>query len=216
MSRSPGNILVLEDHEPTSKRLALCVKSNGLIPRVYLSSRTCHERLENWGEEPHPLLAIIDLDMRLAPENQRTPTSFDVLRLLAKSFPSVIVLVYSGELDSDHNRAAVWKAHPRALLQDKGNIDELQERIDALLSKEVGSFRLYHGLVMHVPTSEYFPHEVGARIMLAHPGVIRIPGQAEARAVQRFRKWVISRDPQVTVINQSKHAYCLATIDKES
>ncbi len=209
MSRTPGSVLILEDHEPTSKELAANVKSNGLWPRTFANSRLLHERLSVWGEEPHPLMAIIDLDMSLAKESDRWPSSFDCLHLLNRDFSDVAVIVYSGALDSDARRTAVWKAHPKALLHDKGNISELQSRMDSLLTKEVSDFIIYHGLVMHVPTNDVFPHEVGARILLAYPGVVHVHGQAEARAAQRFRKWIVEHNPKMTIQNQLRHTYRL-------
>lgn len=209
MSRNPGSIIILEDHEPTAKQLAANAKSNGLWPRVFHNSRSLHDRLAAWGEEPHPILAIIDLDMRYASEADRWPSSFDCLHVLARDFNDVVVIVYSGALDSDARRTAVWKAHPKALLHDKGNISELQLRLDGLLTKEVSDFKIYHGLVMHIPSNETFPHEVGARILLAYPGVVHVHGSAEARAAQRFRRWVETHDPKMTVQNQLRHSYRL-------
>lgn len=224
MSRTKGSVIILEDHEATAKELVSCIRAEDLVPRYFPSSKALYERLQIWGDEPHPLLAIIDLEMSNAPEADRNPTSFDCLRLLAKDFPDVLTIVYSGNLEQDSHRTAVWKAHPRALLHDKhqyqdktgkGDVRELQTRIKVLLTKEVGPFKIYQGLVLHAPSFDFFTHEVGVRILLAHPGGARVHGQAETKGAQRFRRWVEDHAPGMTVQNQLKHTYCLVEAPEE-
>ncbi|MGH7234442.1 MAG: hypothetical protein ACREF7_03305 [Candidatus Saccharimonadales bacterium] len=156
----------------------------------------------------------MDLDMRFAKE--QSPNSYDCLRILAKNYPDVLVMVYSGALNQAQNMIAAVKAHPKAWLHDKHDgPKELFQRIEHMMTKEVGNLVLDKGYCLHVPSGKMFDHQAAVRLLMSYPNPCHVYNAAEVRAIQRFRGWLKENDANLVIISHSNQTYSLRLVGEE-
>jgi DNA-binding NarL/FixJ family response regulator len=185
---APPEVLVLEDDLGDLHALERVIREAHLEPipaagpRQALARLACRE----------PLLAVVDLDMALAPPAERRASVHDVLRRLHSHHPNCIPLVYSAGVDTIDEQARVYESHPHALFQSKRHgLERLLERIEGLLGGHVGDLAVRRGSVVHLPSGQTMNHRVGVALLAAQRAnrsvLLR---DSDARAARRFQDWL--------------------------
>ncbi len=185
---APPEVLVLEDDGPELRALERVIRDARLEPIPASGPRQALARLANRD----PLLAVIDLDMSLAPATERRASVHDVLRRLHSHHLNCIPLVYSGGVDTIDEQARVYESHPHALFQSKRHGQaRLLERIEGLLGGRVGDLAIRRGTVVHLPSGATMSHRVGVTLLTARRAnrsvLLR---DSDARAARRFQDWL--------------------------
>jgi CheY-like chemotaxis protein len=209
--RAPPEVLVLEDDPRQLWALQRLVESAHLEPLATASPRQALARLE----AHRPILAIIDLDMSLAPAGDRRVGVHDLLRRLHQRHVNCIPLVYSAAVETIDDQAAVYLSHPHALFQSKRHGEaQLLERVNGLLSGRVGDLAVQDGVVVHLPSGETFAHRVGVALVTARrANRALLLSESDARAARRFQDWLESRVSSVLVRPLGGRHYQLAQRD---
>jgi CheY-like chemotaxis protein len=145
-------------------------------------------------------VAVIDWDMSRSPDGDGLPedalsalTAAPVLQALEQTSRWTKTLVWAGQLGRIATQAAINRAHPAALLQDKSlGEGALRDRVRALLGCRVGDLELDCGMVRHTPSGLELPNRLATMMLVAHPSWVRVPW--EDRGLQsllfRFRRWL--------------------------
>ncbi len=185
---APPEVLVLEDDVVELRALEQVIRDARLEPIPASGPRQALTRLASRD----PLLAVIDLDMSLAPATERRASVHDVLRRLHSHHLNCIPLVYSGGVDTIDEQARVYDSHPHALFQSKRfGRASLLERIEGLLGGRVGDLAIRRGMVVHLPSGETMNHRVGVALLTAKRAnrsvLLR---DSDARAARRFQDWL--------------------------
>src|SRR5690349_13241666 len=110
---APPEVLVLEDDPRELRALERVIRGAQLEPIPAAWPRQALSRLASRD----PLLAVIDLDMSLAPAAERGVGVHDVLRRLHSHHLNCIPLVYSAGVETIDEQARVYDSHPHALFQ---------------------------------------------------------------------------------------------------
>lgn len=140
-------------------------------------------------EEERPCLALLDWTS----ERDRLGVSTaEVLAGLARTHRDAIALVCDPAVADPAAMGPMCAAHPRVLLHDpRLGEASLGARLDRLLGRTVGDLRLEAGVLCHSPSGDLFPHRLGSRLLLAHPGAVEIdPASGERMALLRLRRWL--------------------------
>jgi CheY-like chemotaxis protein len=205
---APPEVLILEDDLQELAALERVVRGLHLEPVTASGPRQALSRLA--GRDP--LVAVIDLDMSLAPASQRRTGVHDVLRRLYTHHLNCIPLVYSGGVETIDDQARVYQSHPHALFQSKRHgFGHLRERIEALLGGHVGDLAIRDGVVVHLPTGLTMSHRVGVALLAAkraNRGVVL--RESDARAARRFQEWLETIGSTVLVRALGGRQYLLA------
>jgi CheY-like chemotaxis protein len=156
-------------------------------------------------------LAVIDWDMSRSPDGDGLPTHAEaraltaapVLEALEQTSRWTRAVVWAGQLGRVATQAAISRAHPVALLQDKSlGEGALRDRVRALLGCRVGDLELDCGMVRHAPSGLELPNRLATMMLVAHPSWVRVPW--EDRGLQsllfRFRRWLREVGSNVEVV----------------
>jgi CheY-like chemotaxis protein len=209
--RAPPEVLVLEDDPEQLRALQRLVQAAHLEPLATASPRQAMSRLE----AHQPILAIIDLDMSLAPAAERRVSVHDLLRRLHQRHVNCIPLVYSAAVETIDDQAAVYLSHPHALFQSKRHGEShLLERVNGLLRGRFGDVALQDGVVVHIPTGETFAHRVAVALVTARrANRALLLSESDARAARRFQDWLEAHASSVLVRPLGGRYYQLAERD---
>jgi hypothetical protein len=202
--------LLLEDDPETLEELRSHFARKRFYPLAARSATRALSLLENNGESSRPVLAIIDWDLRMAPDNRCT--SGDVLGRLAHDFAECLVIVYSQNIDAFRVRSEIHRAHPRAWLHDKRDgVGSLMVRIDRMLDQQVGDLRVHQGtVVIHLPSQDEHHHREAVRLVVHHPDIVTFHSDTATKAVRRFGEWLVRHDSMVKLVSLGNRKYRLA------
>lgn len=211
---APPEVLILEDNLQELAALERVVRSIGLEPIPASGPLQALSRLA----ARDPLLAVIDLDMSLAPARERRAGVADVLRRLYDHHLNCIPLVYSAGVETIDDQARVYRSHPHALFQSKRHgFERLLARIEGLLGGHVGDLAIRGGAVVHLPTGLTTSHRVGVALLAAkranRGAVLR---ESDARAARRFQAWLDAVGSVVVVRSLGGRHYLLALREPEA
>lgn len=205
---APPEVLVLEDDLAELAALAQVVLSAHLDPVTAAGPRQALAKLAH----RRPILALIDLDMSLAPDAERRASVYDVLRRLHRQHVNCVPLVYSAGVETIDDQARVYQFHPHALFQSKRHgYDRLLARIEGLLGGRVGDLGIRDGAVVHLPTGETFGHRVAITLVSAKRASRSVVLDAtDARAARRFQAWLDRVGSSIVVRSLGRRHYQLA------
>lgn len=206
---APPEVLVLEDDPAQLDALTGVVRDAGLEPIPARSPAQAMRRLDNF----QPILAVLDLDMSMAPPEERTVGVPDVLRRLRDGHVNCAVLVFSAAVETIDQQAAVYDAHPTALFQSKRHgLERLVTRIDGLLTSRLGDLGVRGGMVTHLPSGEHYNHRVAVSLITATRANRTLHlGDSDARAARRFQRWLEEVGSSVSVRPLGNRFYQLGT-----
>jgi CheY-like chemotaxis protein len=179
-------VLVVEDHPEKLEEAARAVLAEGL---QVLRARSPKEALDLLTG-CHPVLAVVDWDMRKAPD--MGTDSREVLQVLEAEHSDTVTLVWAAGLGDLNARSMIQASHSRALLHDKRlGIDSLRTRIRRVVARPYGDLRVEHGHVTHIRCGGTYLHPLGVRLVLNRGGAVRVPRMArEANAAARFQTFL--------------------------
>lgn len=211
--RASADVLVLEDDPEQLAELERHLGARGLHPVGLRSAARAIAMLRDGGLA-RPVLAIVDWDLRMAPD--QSATSSDALSVLARESIDCLVIVYTANVDSFAVRSGIHRAHPRAWLHEKREgLASLLERIDRMLDQSVGDLRVHEGAVVeHVPSRATYQHREAVRLVVHHPQVVTLHSETATRAVRRFGEWLTQHASQVRVVSHGNRRYRLAVDDR--
>ncbi len=200
-------ILIVED-DPAEMAVAVA----GLAPLQMdcLQARSAQEAVEVIERrEAHPLIAVVDWDMSLAPDQMWSIPR--LLRWLRDREPNLTVIVFSVYVDQLDIAADVHGADPSAYLHDKRHrIESLLERLRRMCTTRLGDLTVQGVCVVHVPSQAKFPHPIGMSFLLASPEPVWLgPDGARSRAARRFNAWLIEVGSSLRVGSFGKGWYKL-------
>lgn len=209
-SNGSAEVLVLED-DPDERR---CVE--GVVARLQLSPLSAADPGQALAllDRHRPLMAIVDLDMALAPPTPETAA--EVLGRLYERHGGCIPIVYSATVTDVATRAAIAGWHAYALVQDKREGEAgLRERMARLLGARFGDLRLVSGRVRHEPTGRDFSHRVAVALVAATRAEAAevVLDESEARAARRFERWLRDEVGSTVTVRHRRHRYELALLD---
>ena len=210
--RANPEALLLEDDPETLEELRYHFSQKRFYPLAARSAVRALSLLENNGESSRPVLAVIDWDLRKAPDRGWTRNSTDVLERLARGFGECLVIVYSQNIDAFGVRSDIYRAHPRAWLHDKRDgIRSLMERVDRMLDQQVGDLRVHDGTaVVHLPSQAEHHHREAVRLVVHHPEIVTFHSDTATKAVRRFGDWLQRHDSMVQLVSLGNRKYRLA------
>ena len=210
--RANPEALLVEDDTETLEELRFHFARKRFYPLAARSVTRALSLLENNGESTRPVIAVVDWDLRNAPDAGWTRNSADVLERLAREFAECLVIVYSQNIDAFGVRSDVYRAHPRAWLHDKRDgIRSLMQRIDRMLDQQVGDLRVHDGTaVVHLPTHSEHHHREAVRLVVHHPDIVTFHSDTATKAVRRFGDWLQRHESMVTLVSLGNRKYRLA------
>lgn len=208
--RANPEALLVEDDAPTLEELRMHFARKRFYPLAARSATRALSMLENNSESSRPVLAVIDWDLRHAPDLSRTSSA--VLERLAREFWECLVIVYSQNIDAFGVRSDIYRAHPRAWLHDKRDgLQSLMERIDRMLDQQVGDLRVHDGTtVVHMPTQGEHHHREAVRLVVHHPEIVTFHSDTATKAVRRFGDWLQRHESMVKIVSCGNRKYRLA------
>ena len=208
--RADAEVLILEDGPETLEGLRRHFERKRFRPLAARSASGAMATLRRGGPAGHPILAIIDWDLSMAPD--QSLASSQVLTVLARDFPDCLVVVYTANADSFQVRSGIQRAHPRAWLHDKRETDaSLMQRVDRLLDRSVADLSVVNGsLLIHVPTQAEYHHRDAVRLVVRQPEVVTFTSDTATRAVRRFGEWLRRQGSSATVVSHGNRMYRLA------
>jgi len=209
-SNGSAEVLVLED-DPDERR-----RVEGVVARLQLSPMSASDPDQALAllERHRPLMAIVDLDMALAPPTGRTAA--EVLAYLYERHGGCIPIVYSATVADVATRAAIAGWHAYALVQDKREGEAgLRERVARLLGARFGDLRLVSGRVRHEPTGRDFSHRVAVALVAATRAEASevVLDESEARAARRFERWLRDEVASTVTIRHRRRRYELVLLN---
>ncbi|HZV53191.1 MAG TPA: hypothetical protein VFD49_25935 [Candidatus Dormibacteraeota bacterium] len=203
--RAPAQALILEDDPEQLDRIAAAMREVHLEPiRTVSPDRAL--RLLRYN---HPVLAVLDLDMSMAPES--TATVEDLLRHLFELHGGCFVLVYSVMADEIRERKRIEAVHPFAMFVSKHDgLEALVDRIRRMMGVRFGDLHVRRGLTVHEPTGQVFLHSVGVSLVLgAALGQEVVLQDTEAKAARRMRAWLERVGSGVRLVDLGRRCYAL-------
>ncbi|MGA3185281.1 MAG: hypothetical protein ABSE52_11880 [Candidatus Dormibacteria bacterium] len=208
--KANAEVLLLEDDAEKLDELRRHFAAKGFHPLAFRSANRAIGVLRDRGPATQPLMAIVDWDLRLAPD--QSSSSSDALCVLARDASDCLVIVYSANADSFRVRSEINRAHPRAWLHDKREGDaSLMERVDRMLDHPVADLRVDEGsFVVHVPSQDQCHHREAVRLVIRHPEIVTFHSDSATRAVRRFGDWLARHDSPATVVSHGNRRYRLA------
>ena len=203
--KAPCQALLLEDDPEQMRRVIQAMEEVFLEPVPAPSPDSALNKLEFY----QPVLAVLDLDMSMAPGS--THTVDDVLQRLYERFGGCFVIVYSVRADEIHERKRIEGIHPLAMFVSKQDGREaLIDRIRRLMGVRFGDLVVRQGMTFHERTGEAFPHSVGVSLMLgAALGQEVVLEDTEAKAARRMRTWLERVGSPVKIVDHGRRCYAL-------
>lgn len=209
-ANTSAEVLVLED-DPEER-----LQVEGVVSRLQLSPLAAGdpERALELLERHRPVMAIVDLNMALAPPTDRTVG--EVLARLYERHGGCIPIVYSANARDVDSRDWIAAQHAYALVQDKRDGElGLRERISRLLRARFGDLHVSGGRVRHGPTGKDFPHRVAVALLVATRAESAeiVLDDSEGRAARRFERWLRDEVESVVHVRHDRSFYELVVPD---
>jgi hypothetical protein len=213
--KANAEVLLLEDDAEKLDELRRHFASQGFHPLAFRSANRAIRALRDGGPASQPLVAIVDWDLSLAPD--QSSSSSDALCVLARDASDCLVIVYTANADSFRVRSEINRAHPRAWLHDKREGDaSLMERVDRMLDHPVADLRVQDGsFVVHLPSQDQCHHREAVRLVIRHPEIVTFHSDTATRAVRRFGDWLARHGSSAIVVSHGNRRYRLATVGTE-
>jgi CheY-like chemotaxis protein len=213
--RANPEVLMVEDDPQELESLRAQLAAVGFHVVATRSASRAIAVVRDGGPLSQPVLAVIDWDLRMAPD--QSATSADVLCVLAHHSPECLAIVYSANIDAFPVRSAIHRAHPRAWLHDKRDGDRsLMQRISRMLDRTVSDLQVRGGtLVVHLPSGAEYRHREAVRLLLHHPEVVTLHSDTATRAVRRFGAWLQAHGSQLHVVSHGNRRYRLSSRDPD-
>jgi len=207
--RAPAQALVLEDDPAQLDPIVALMHEVQLEPLSAISPDRALHRLQY----NKPVLAVVDLDMSMAPGSKATVE--DLLSLLYEQHGGCFVLVYSVRSDEILERKRVEAVHPFAMFVSKQDgARALVERIRRMMGVRFGDLTVRRGLTTHESTGQIFMHSVGVSLVIgAALGQEVVLQDAEAKAARRMRDWLERVGSRVEMVDLGRRCYTLHTPD---
>jgi hypothetical protein len=211
--KANAEVLLLEDDAEKLDQLRSHFAAKGFHPMAFRSAGRAIGALR--GGAPAPVVAIVDWDLTLAPDQSSSST--DALCVLARDVPECLVIVYTANVDSFRVRSEIQRAHPRAWLHDKREGDgSLMDRLDRMLDHPVADLRVQDGtLVVHIPSQDLYHHREAVRLVIRHPEIVTFRSETATRAIRRFGDWLARHGSPARVVSHGNRRYRLAVGDTE-
>ena len=208
--RAPAQALVLEDDPEQMDPIVAAMGEVQLEPLPSTSPDRASRRLEY----NHPVLAVLDLDMSMAPDSRTTVD--DVLRRLYERHGGCFVIVYSVRADEILERKRIEAIHPFAMFVSKHDgTSALVDRIRRMMGVRFGDLVVRRGLTMHEPTGDVFLHSVGVSLVLgAALGQEVVLQDTEAKAARRMRSWLERVGSPVQLVDLGHRCYALHVAER--
>ncbi len=205
--RAPAQALVLEDDPAQIDPIVTAMREVQLEPLSAISPDRALHRLKY----QKPVLAIVDLDMSMAPDS--TATVEDLLLLLYEKHGGCFVIVHSVRSDEILERKRIEALHPFAMFVSKQDgARALVERIRRMMGVRFGDLMVRRGLTTHEPTGAVFMHSVGVSLVIgAALGQEVVLPETEAKAARRMRDWLERVGSCVQMVDRGRRCYTLHT-----
>jgi CheY-like chemotaxis protein len=197
-------VLILEDDPAQLAALEGAVRGLFLEPAGVRSPDQALAELE-----PAPVLAVIDLDMSLAPPAEHTVD--EVLRRLYERCGGCCVLVYSVRADEILVRKRVERIHPLAMFAAKHDgLEALAGRVRRMLGVRFGDLAVRRGVTFHEPSGRTFGHRVAVALLLGTAtGQEVLLDEIETKAARRLRTWLHRVGSGVRLVDHGHRCYGL-------
>lgn len=210
--RAPAQALILEDDPEQLERVAATMRELHLEPIPTISPDRALRRLKY----NHPVLAVLDLDMSMAPASDASVD--DLLAHLYERHGGCFVLVYSVIADEILERKRIEAIHPFAIFVSKHDGRQaLIDRIRRMMGVHFGDLHVRRGLTVHEPTGEVFLHSVGVSLVLgAALGQEVVLQDTEAKAARRMRAWLERVGSPVQLVDLGRRCYALHLVGDDS
>lgn len=203
--RAPAQALVLEDDPGQIDPVVQAMREVQLEPLPANSPDRALQRLRY----NNPVLAVVDLDMSMAPASRATVE--DLLLRLYEEHGGCFVLVYSVRADEILERKRIEAIHPFATFVSKQDGQRaLVERIYRMMGVRFADLVVRRGLTTHEPSGEVFVHSVGVSLVLgAALGQEVVLQDTEAKAARRMRDWLGRVGSPVQLVDLGRRCYTL-------
>jgi hypothetical protein len=208
--RAPCQALVLEDDPEQMAAIT------GAMREVYLEPLACRtpDQALNKLVFYQPVLAVLDLDMSLAPDHSNSVD--DVLLRLYQYFGGCFLLVYSVRSDDILERKRIEAVHPLAMFVSKQDgVDKLVDRIRRLMGVRFGDLIVKQGMTFHEPSGDVYPHRIGVSLILgATLNQEVVLDDTDAKAARRMKAWLESVGSNVRIVDHGRRCYALHVVDR--
>jgi hypothetical protein len=208
--RAPCQALVLEDDPDQMAAIT------GAMREVYLEPLSCRtpDQALNKLVFYQPVLAVLDLDMSLAPDHSNSVD--DVLLRLYQYFGGCFILVYSVRSDDILERKKIEAVHPLAMFVSKQDgVDQLVDRIRRLMGVRFGDLIVKQGMTFHEPSGDVYPHRIGVSLILgATLNQEVVLDDTDAKAARRMKAWLESVGSNVRIVDHGRRCYALHVVDR--
>jgi CheY-like chemotaxis protein len=212
-SNGSAEVLVLED-DPDER-----LQVEGVVSRLQLTPVATADPSRALAvlERHRPVMAIVDLNMELAPPTDHTVG--EVLGRLYERHGGCIPIVYSANARSVDTLEWIATQHAFALVQDKRDGEAgLRERIGRLLRARFGDLHVSGGRVRHGPSGKDFPHRVAVALLVATRAESAeiVLDDSEGRAARRFERWLTDEVNSIVHVRHDRNRYELAVTDRSA
>jgi CheY-like chemotaxis protein len=203
--KAPCEALILEDDPEQMEAVARAMRDVHLEPLAANSPDRALNKLRYY----QPVLAVVDLDMSLAPASRHSVS--DVLQALYEGCGGCFVIVYSVRSDEIEERKRIERVHPMAMFVSKlDGQAALIDRIRRIMGARFGDLLVRRGLTFHEPSGETFGHRVGVSLVLgAALGQEVVLDDTEAKAARRMRGWLEQIGSPVQIVDLGHRAYTM-------
>jgi CheY-like chemotaxis protein len=203
--KAPCEALILEDDPEQLAGVAQAMREVHLEPLPTTSPDRALNKLRYY----QPVLAVVDLDMSMAPESEHTVA--DLLQALYERCGGCFVLVYSVRADEIEERKRIERIHPMAMFVSKlDGQAALIERIRRMMGVHFGDLLVRRGMTFHEPSGETFGHRVAVSLVLgAALGQEVLLDDTEAKAARRMRTWLKRVGSPVEIVDLGHRSYTL-------
>ena len=203
--KAPCEALVLEDDPEQMEAVVRAMRDVHLEPLAANSPDRALNKLRYY----QPVMAVLDLDMSMAPESQHTVS--DVLQALYERCGGCFVIVYSVRADEIEERKRIERVHPMAMFVSKlDGREALIDRIRRMMGVRFGDLLVRRGVTYHEPSGQNFGHRVGVSLVLgATLGQEIVLDDTEAKAARRMRAWLREVGSPVQIVDLGHRAYTL-------
>jgi hypothetical protein len=188
----------------------------GAMREVYLEPLACRtpDQALNKLVFYQPVLAVLDLDMSLAPDHSNSVD--DVLLRLYQYFGGCFILVYSVRSDDILERKKIEAVHPLAMFVSKQDgVDKLVDRIRRLMGVRFGDLIVKQGMTFHEPSGDVYPHRIGVSLILgATLNQEVVLDDTDAKAARRMKAWLESVGSNVRIVDHGRRCYALHVVDR--
>jgi CheY-like chemotaxis protein len=203
--KAPCEALILEDDPEQMAAVVQAMRDVHLEPLPTNSPDRALNKLRYY----QPVLAVLDLDMSMAPASEHDVG--DVLQALYERCGGCFVIVYSVRADEIEERKRIERIHPMAMFVSKlDGQAALIERIRRMMGVHFGDLLVRRGVTFHEPSGQTFGHRVAVSLVLgAALGQEIVLDDTEAKAARRMRGWLREVGSPVEIVDLGHRAYTL-------